>query len=79
MRKNGVNDQIYAFNWGSDTILEQEPQMISNGLGRTTCAYFLPGDTTIFYTLQHSLEIARALPCQNVEKAVLMFGQFMRI
>ena len=42
-------DQIYAFNWDTDTILEQEPQMISNGLGRTTCAYFLPGDTTILY------------------------------
>ena len=42
-------DQIYAFNWDTDTILENEPQMISNGLGRTTCAYFLPGDTTILY------------------------------
>ena len=42
-------DQIYAFNWDTDTILEKEPQMISNGLGRTTCAYFLPGDTTILY------------------------------
>jgi TolB protein len=42
-------DQIYAFNWDTDTILENEPPMISNGLGRTTCAYFLPGDTTILY------------------------------
>ncbi len=24
-------------------------QRISNGLGRTTCAYFLPGDTTVLY------------------------------
>ena len=24
-------DQIYAFNWDTDTILENEPQMISNG------------------------------------------------
>lgn len=42
-------DQIYAFNWDTDTILENEPQMISNGLGRTTCAYFMPGDSTIIY------------------------------
>ena len=42
-------DQIYAFNWETDTILEEEPQMISNGLGRTTCAYFMPGDSTIIY------------------------------
>lgn len=42
-------DQIYAFNWDTDTILENEPPMVSNGLGRTTCAYFLPGDTTILY------------------------------
>lgn len=42
-------DQIYAFNWDTDTILTDAPQRISNGLGRTTCAYFLPGDTTILY------------------------------
>jgi Tol biopolymer transport system component len=42
-------DQIYAFNWDTDTVLENEPQMISNGLGRTTCAYFMPGDSTILY------------------------------
>ncbi len=42
-------DQIYAFDWNQDTILEDAPQRISNGLGRTTCAYFLPGDTTILY------------------------------
>ena len=40
-------DQIYAFNWDTDTIVENEPQLISNDLGRTTCAYFMPGDTTI--------------------------------
>ena len=42
-------DQIYAFNWDTDTILEEAPTRISNGLGRTTCAYFMPGDTTILY------------------------------
>jgi len=42
-------DQIYAFDWNQDTILEEAPARISNGLGRTTCAYFMPGDTTILY------------------------------
>ena len=46
-------DQIYAFNWDTDTILEQEPQMISNGLGRTTCAYFLPDNKHIVYASTH--------------------------
>jgi len=42
-------DQIYAFDWNKDTILENAPTRISNGLGRTTCAYFMPGDSSILY------------------------------
>ena len=42
-------DQIYAFDWNADTIWDKEPQLISNDLGRTTCAYFMPGDSTILY------------------------------
>ncbi|MDB2404869.1 hypothetical protein N9W22_06125, partial [Schleiferiaceae bacterium] len=42
-------DQIYAFDWNQDTIWDKEPQLISNDLGRTTCAYFMPGDSTILY------------------------------
>jgi len=30
-----------------------KPPMISTGLGRTTCAYFLPGDSTIVYGSTH--------------------------
>jgi TolB protein len=30
-----------------------EPDMISTGLGRTTCAFFLPGDTTFVYGSTH--------------------------
>lgn len=30
-----------------------EPEMISTGLGRTTCAFFLPGDTTFVYGSTH--------------------------
>jgi len=29
------------------------PQMISTGLGRTTCSFFMPGDTTILYASTH--------------------------
>lgn len=42
-------DQIYAFAWGADSAELAKPTPISNGLGRTTCAYFMPGDSTILY------------------------------
>lgn len=29
------------------------PEMVSTGMGRTTCSYFLPGDTTIVYGSTH--------------------------
>jgi Tol biopolymer transport system component len=32
---------------------ETVPPMVSTGLGRTTCAYFLPGDTTVLYASTH--------------------------
>lgn len=32
---------------------EYSPKMLSTGLGRTTCSYFLPGDTTIVYGSTH--------------------------
>ncbi|MDZ7774511.1 MAG: hypothetical protein U5L09_02295 [Bacteroidales bacterium] len=32
---------------------DQAPPMVSTGHGRTTCAYFLPGDTTILYASTH--------------------------
>ncbi|MFT6134062.1 MAG: Tol biopolymer transport system component [Cyclobacteriaceae bacterium] len=31
------------------------PPMLSTGLGRTTCAYFMPGDTSIVYASTHLL------------------------
>jgi Tol biopolymer transport system component len=30
-------------------MMDHVPQLISNGLGRTTCSYFMPGDTSILY------------------------------
>jgi Tol biopolymer transport system component len=42
-------DQIFSMNLdGSDRGL------ISNGKGRTTCAYFLPGDSTVLYASTHA-------------------------
>lgn len=33
-----------------------KPKMLSTGLGRTTCSYFLPGDTTIVYGSTHLVD-----------------------
>lgn len=42
-------DQIFTMNTdGSDV------KLVSNGKGRTTCAYFLPGDTRIIYASTHA-------------------------
>lgn len=47
-RDNLECDQIFIMN-----IDGTEQRMISTGLGRTTCAYFLPGDTLILYGSTH--------------------------
>lgn len=41
-------DQIFIMN-----IDGSSPKMVSTGKGRTTCAYFLPGDSTIIYASTH--------------------------
>lgn len=46
-------DQIYVFDWQNDDLINNMPQMVSTGKGRTTCSYFLPGDTTIVYASTH--------------------------
>lgn len=45
-------DQIFSMKV-SDATKGQKPSMISTGLGRTTCAYFLPGDSLIVYGSTH--------------------------
>ncbi len=42
-------DQIYYFRFADGNMKDTIPTLLSNGLGRTTCSYFLPGDTTILY------------------------------
>ncbi len=46
-------DQIYYTPLESSNMGEEIPQMISTGKGRTTCAYFMPGDTTILFASTH--------------------------
>ncbi len=46
-------DQIYISDINNNKMDEIPPEMASTGLGRTTCAYFLPGDTSIFYASTH--------------------------
>jgi TolB protein len=46
-------DQIYTMSIDQDLSDGTIPQRISNGLGRTTCSYFMPGDSTIIYASTH--------------------------
>ncbi len=45
-------DRIYVTGW-EDSWTDTPAPMISNGKGRTTCAYFLPGDSTVLYASTH--------------------------
>lgn len=46
-------DQIFYFNPFEGNLINKKPEMISTGNGRTTCAYFMPGDTTVVYASTH--------------------------
>ena len=46
-------DQIYIIDTNDYTLKDSTPKMVSLGIGRTTCSYFLPGDTTILYASTH--------------------------
>ncbi len=49
----GVNcDQMFLMNV-DETFKDTKPPMISTGLGRTTCAYFLPGNKEFVYGSTH--------------------------
>ena len=46
-------DQIYVTDVANPAMKEETPKMVSTGDGRTTCSYFLPGDSTILYASTH--------------------------
>lgn len=47
-------DQIYFTPVAdAERMMTERPQLISTGQGRTTCSYFMPGDTTIIYASTH--------------------------
>ncbi len=50
---NNQCDQIYSFNFKDGDMKAGVPNMISTGLGRTTCSFFLPGDSLILYASTH--------------------------
>ncbi len=44
-------DQIFIID--REQVKSTLPKMVSTGLGRTTCSYFMPGDSTILYASTH--------------------------
>ncbi len=46
-------DQMFIVDWRNDDLKNNMPQMVSTGMGRTTCSYFLPGNKTIVYGSTH--------------------------
>lgn len=46
-------DQIFYTRLDEAKMDKEIPQLISTGLGRTTCSYFMPGDTTILFASTH--------------------------
>jgi TolB protein len=51
-------DQIFTTVLETSDMGNHPPQRISTGLGRTTCSYFMPGDTTILYASTHAGDVA---------------------
>jgi Tol biopolymer transport system component len=46
-------DQIFYTELETSDMRNQQPKMISTGLGRTTCSYFLPGNKSVVYASTH--------------------------
>lgn len=46
-------DQIYMSPLSGVDMTKNRPQLISTGKGRTTCAYFMPGNQSIVYASTH--------------------------
>ena len=46
-------DQIFIYDLNEKYSDPAPPEMVSMGLGRTTCSYFLPGDSLFLYASTH--------------------------
>jgi TolB protein len=46
-------DQIFYTPIDKVDLRKKKPQLISTGLGRTTCAYFMPGDKKVLFASTH--------------------------
>jgi len=51
---NAPCDQIYYFPFSDGDMNNKIPKLLSEGLGRTTCSYFMPGDTSVLYASTRS-------------------------
>lgn len=51
---NAPCDQIYYFSFADGSMENGIPPLISEGLGRTTCSFFMPGNKTILYASTRS-------------------------
>jgi TolB protein len=47
-------DQIFTVELATSDMARQLPRMISTGMGRTTCSYFMPGDQAILFASTHA-------------------------
>lgn len=45
-------DQIYVTGW-QESWKDNVPPIVSTGRGRTTCSYFMPGDSSVLYASTH--------------------------
>jgi len=50
---NAACDQIFYYDLSTKKPEDYLPKMVSTGKGRTTCAYFLPGNKTFIYASTH--------------------------
>jgi Tol biopolymer transport system component len=51
-------DQIFITTVAGSDMQENQPLRVSTGQGRTTCSYFMPGDSTILYASTHEHDAA---------------------
>ncbi len=62
-------DQIFTMDI-SDKKPGFEPPMVSTGKGRTTCAFFLPGDSTFVYASTHAQGLSCPTPPERTDAYV---------